>query len=232
MRKCPNCQIVYHSPRRICCLYCDAQLISAEFNDALRVRETEFLKGRTNLLAQSADIARMRSVLDKYFRMRSFTFSYVFSRNQMKFGQKFERFFVEPITFAFFIKIPWLIINLFDSMSMHLVYQGYCPQCQWKHKRLSGAGEHSKAECVYNQEYSALLKEILSGEFIRNESKFEQQAAALTSAGQRSAYNTLCSRRSGMEYGMDLVAILFSMALYMILPIKIGMTFLGKAYEF
>jgi len=232
MRKCPNCQIVYQSSKRLHCLYCDTQLIPADLNDALRVREQEFLEGRKNLSVEAMDIKRMRSILDKYFRIRSFTFYYTFCRNQMRFGDKFERFCVEPLTMSFLIKIPWLIINWVDSMVIHLVYQGYCPECQWKHKRLSGAGKHPKEECEYNKEYSVLLKEILNGDFIRNEGNFQKHAFVKAQAGQRSAYLTLCARRTGAEYSMDIAAILISMVLYMIIPIKVGMVLLGKVYEF
>jgi len=219
MRKCPRCQIVYQSTERLNCLYCDATLISVQLEDALRLQEEDFVKGRSDFL-------------DNYFRIRSFTFSYIFHRNQLRMGQKFERFFVEPLGFSYLIKIPWIIINCVDSVMIHLAYQGYCPQCGWKHKRMSGVGDHSKEECEYNKEYVLLLKEIVTGGLIRDENKYKKEAVLKVQAGQRNAYNTLCSRRTALEYGMDILSILISMALFMAIPIKIGMVLLGKVYEF
>lgn len=77
-----------------------------------------------------------------------------------------------------------------------------------------------------------MLKEILTGGIIRSENTFEQQVLLKLKAGRRSAYQELCSHRRNIEYAVDLMVILFSLGLWMLVPIKVGMVLLGKVYEF
>lgn len=123
---------------------CDGPLISAAADDALKAREADFLNTRITLLAEAQGLRQIQDVLGSYFRIRSFAFMYSFCRHQIRFGEKFERFFVEPVSFLALIKIPWMVINMLDSLVVRLTYQGYCRECQWKYKRLSGSGGHSQ----------------------------------------------------------------------------------------
>lgn len=209
MRKCPRCNLTFHSKLRFTCLYCDAQLIAADINDFFRGQSSGVLEAKAAKFIDRDDIQGMQYILGNYFKIRSFAFNYSFCRHQIRFGQKFGRFFIEPIRLLSFVKLPWLLINIIDSFYIHTFYQNYCPQCRWKYKLLAGEAVHSEAECNYNKNYSAILKFILNGEIVKEEVKFQD----MSTIGPN-PYQQLCSRKQGVEWFLDICAILISMGLF------------------
>ena len=107
--------------------------------------------------------------------------------------------------------IPWVVINVVDSLFFHLSYRRYCPTCKWKY-----AGRHDRhdpKECAYNREYTLVINAILTGFIARIEPTFHAQAMAELKRGQRSAYLELCAHKNRHEKAWDIASICFSCGL-------------------
>jgi len=234
MRKCPRCQIVYASKNRLKCLYCDSALIPAELDEIL-VRKEQSRQRRMDfnrtIVSGPIGLSQMQYLLGVFFKVRSFAFSYEFCRNQLKIGKEYERYLIEPLGFSSIIKLPWVFVNVVDSFLFHSNYKGYCPRCHCKHKHSIGPGSHPKEECDYNQEYNALLKDIISGDIVKTEEKFTQLASRRVKAGLRSSYHELCTRKRVFEQFLDIIIILLSMSFLIYILAKLGFIFFGKFYD-
>jgi hypothetical protein len=142
-----------------------------------------------------------------------FRFMYRFNRNELKMGQKFRRFFIQPLQFSSFINLPWLIIDFMDSIWMHILYRGFCPECQWKYNILFGLKGHQITECTYNQEYSRIIKDIISGRIAVNEHLYRKTSEQHTHSFRRSAYLDLCCRDDAYSKILDFGSIFLSACL-------------------
>ena len=113
MRKCLRCQIIFHSDQRLNCLYCDTRLSDADFGEIARGTSP---KERIFQKEENIKHVRMEYLVGSYFKNKTFSFLYNFSRNELKLGKEFKRFFIQPIDFTSVIKIPWIVINIIDSI--------------------------------------------------------------------------------------------------------------------
>ena len=135
MKKCRNCKIVFHHPDRVRCLYCETPLVVLEDNDpvddAIAFLSTEDDAPPVLLSTDIRPLEQVirgreprpkeaRVVIGNYFKSRTFYFFYGLSRNELKMGQVYKRFFVQPFNLAFFLMIPWAVINVVDSLFFHL----------------------------------------------------------------------------------------------------------------
>lgn len=244
MKKCRECKIVFHHPERTRCLYCESVLTpladDEPVGDAVAYLSQEDDKGvvlshdpqplgkliRNRYAPQPED---PHVVIGSYFKSRTFYFSYMIHRNEMKMGQEYKRFFVHPFTAFFFVMIPWAVINVVDSVLFHLRYRRYCPTCKWKYTGRSA--EHDPRECAYNREYTLVINAILTGFIGRLELTFQGQAAAEEKRGQRSAYHELCTHKNEHERALDIASICVSCGLtaYFIIAvfIPLGARFFG-----
>ena len=159
MRKCERCQLTFYSNRRLYCLYCDSRLVEVYVDRETVFENLEPTAQKITAAREPMTHQRMEFLVGSYFKSKSFTFSYSFSRNQFKMGEKFPRFLIQPVRFDFLIKIPWLLIDLLDSILFRLVFNGFCPHCRWKHSKSFEAEPHDPRECEYNREYGIVVKD-------------------------------------------------------------------------
>jgi hypothetical protein len=222
MKKCEKCKVYFHFDDRIRCLYCDGLLspLSEEEEKEFSVKigggspETlvaDIVKDRNVVIGEESAL----NIVESYFKRRSLLFMYKFSRNEMKMGRRFKRFWVQPLNFSVLIMfIPWIFIDLIDSLIFPIMYQGFCKKCQCKYKIISeGQTEHDKEECEYNQEFQRILTDILTGEIARSEVELSSTAGEKVKQGQRSAYFELCSRKSTLQWIADIFSILISLGI-------------------
>lgn len=223
-KKCPQCRIVFHNADRLRCLYCDTVLATVSDDDPLEdmvaflakdddpvvlsndAKPLERVVEQKNILSASQDQAD--KAIGHYFRTRPFAFFYRLSRNELKMGQQYKRFLIQPFDRYFILMLPWVVINLLDSLFFHWKYKFYCPVCKWKYT--GPAGRHDPKECAYNREYTLVINAILSGFIGRLEPTFAGQAALEAKRGQRSAYVDLCVRQSPYDKVLDHVSMFFS----------------------
>ena len=155
MKKCVKCDIIFYLDPRQYCLYCDSLLqnIGREVSASLAAKMS-----RDKTLDPHQ---RTQYIVGSYFKVRSLAFIYWFNRSQMRFGKEFERVLVQPLDYTSILKLPWVIVDLIDSLFFPFVYSNYCEKCNWKYFRKSKDGKsHAPDECAYNQEYSTLIDEI------------------------------------------------------------------------
>jgi len=226
MKKCPHCKIVFHHPDRTHCLYCDTILAILSEDDPLDDTIAFLSKEDDSVVLLSNDIKplehairdkdtlgqeNIRYLIGNYFKSRTFYYFHVLSRNELKMGKEYKRFFIQPFNFVFLMMIPWAVINVIDSLFFHLKYRTYCPICKWKYAGQSV--RHDARECAYNREYTLVINAILTGFIARIEPTFQSQAMAEVKRGQPSAYHDLCVRKNRYEKALDVVCLCFSCGL-------------------
>lgn len=231
MRLCPRCNVTFSSQQRSYCLYCDSRLLEVE-DQSIFVQKTDAAKRKILGLKSQDDMDWREYVIGNYFRTRSFAFSYAFFRNEFKKGKAFPRFWIQPLDLTFLIKLPWLAINIFDSLFFRILYTGFCPRCGWKYKQFSAQAEHDAAECAYNQEYTAVVEAVLEGKILKNEPEMMAAAAKNVSSGKKSAYRQLCARKTQNSAVIDVLTILLSMSFFIALTTAVILPLVGKIYHF
>jgi len=231
MKKCVQCDIEFPE-QRMYCIYCDSPLMDAKKAETVKFIPQASVSKKALKIDDPNSLKGMQYLVSRYFRSKSFSFLYAFSRNQFKMGKKFDRILIQPFDFSVFIKIPLVLVNIVDSFILRLIYKGYCEKCEWKCRVLSTDVDHSGEECDYNTEYGIVLEEILSGKIIKDESKLEQLADLKEKHGKRSAYHHLCSRKRDFEIFIDGISILMSVILIFYIFAKLIMPIFGSIYDF
>ena len=223
MKKCLRCKMVFNHEERARCLYCDSILMSVDQDEAQELLQEKTAGGiATSQLAKDRDMSRhenMRYLVGSYFRVRTFHFLYCFSRNEFKMGKEYKRFWVQPFDITSILALPWVAVNVVDSLFFRGIHNGYCADCNWKY--LGGHLRHDPVECEYNQEYTSLVKEVFNGHIAQTEDTFQQQALEKIHQGKRSAYFDLCSRKSKYEGVLDVACIWFSCGILVYLLVLI-----------
>jgi hypothetical protein len=217
-----RCNIVFHWAKRMRCLYCDTLLITVDKDDTETSLALEGVKNIMATVVKDRNLfghGRMQYIMGSYFRIRTFQFMYRFSRNELKVGKDNRRFLVQPLNFSWFLMLPWVIINFFDSIVFHLIYNGYCEKCGWKFNKLGGHAEHEPKVCAYNQEYTAIIEDIFSARITKTEERFQEQATEKIGHGLRSAYHDLCEPERVSSRFLDILSILISIVVVMYLAI-------------
>lgn len=232
MKKCLGCRLVFHLDDRSVCLYCGSPLVDVPEEEAARIEEGESGQEQEAKTQKQLTADEIQHIAGIYFGKRSIAFMYAFSRNEMKMGKGLKRFFIQPLNFAFIVKIPWLLINVVDSLIFRLIYKGYCQKCDWKYNITASPKEHDPVQCEYNREYTNVLNNILTGEIIYNEAQFEKEAQEKIRTGKHSAYRQLCSQREGFWQAIDIGTILISLWLLFYVVIKLTMPIFASIYDF
>jgi hypothetical protein len=230
MKKCPRCDTSFPDEYLVC-KYCDSRLFNeAELDGLFNQKEEEYFKEKVFNLDLEKMTAYMKEfIVANYFHRRSFFFSYQFCRQEMKTGKKFRRFFIQPFNISFFIRLPWLFVNILDSLFFHLLYGGYCPQCNCKFKQSFESNvSHNKEECAYNKEFAAILVEIFTGYIFTKEQEFRRRAAEKVKLGLKSAYHDLSSPNKKVETLVDIFTIGLSFCLYFYLFARVAIPFVGR----
>lgn len=244
MKKCRECKIIFHHPARERCLYCGTILTVLPDDEPLEDAVAYLSKEDDTTVFLSNDTASLGRVIRKkhdvpqedphyvignYFKSRTFYFFYFLSRNEMKMGKEYKRFFIQPYNAVFLLMLPWVAINFVDSILFHLRYRRYCPTCKWKYTGRSAV--HDPRKCAYNREYTLVINAILTGFIARIEPTFHGQAEAELKRGQRSAYHELCTHKNDHEKALDITSICVSCGLtaYFIIAvfIPLGAKFFG-----
>lgn len=231
MKKCNRCKIVFHNDERLRCLYCDSSLLVVDHDDTLGFRdEDDFdpnlvggdIKREVSVLKQVlydwelAEYLRAQYVIGTYFKVRTFKFMYQFSRNHFKMGKDYKRLLVQPLNLTSFLMLPWVVVDLLDSLYIRLSYNAYCSKCGWKFHQIHATQMHDALECEYNLEYSRIVREILNGNLNKTEGLIKESAYKKVRSGKRSAYKDLCSARSAFGWIPDVLCIWFSILVLMI----------------
>lgn len=229
MKKCQRCKIVFHRAERTRCLYCDGLLLTVGKDDTvtteLPVQDTALIEMLVKD-KESMSQENVRHIISSYFKSRTFQFLYKFSHNEMKMGDTYKRFLVQPLNGSSFFMIPWVVVSIFDSLFFRLVYRSYCPTCKWK---FAGSGvRHDPKECSYNREYVLVINAVLSGHIARLEETFEFQAMGKLKRGERSAYFDLCARKNPYEGFIDTVCVWFSIGVIIYIIVALAFPWVLK----
>ena len=226
MKKCIRCKIIFQLEERTRCLYCDSILVTVGENEPLDIQWGDTGKTIALQILNQAKLEKheqIQYIIASYFRIRTFHFMYSFSRNEFKMGKGFKRLLVQPFNITFILMLPWVVVNLVDSFFMRLLHNGYCEKCGWKYKAQSEIIGHEKGECEYNQEYSAIVNDILSGRILKTERIFKERGDQKIEQGKRSAYFALCSTKDYFSSLLDVGCVWFSVCL--ILYTIVGLVF-------
>ncbi len=206
------------------CLYCDTILVTTDRQEEAK-KSPAFLAGfsiaqgivRKLFVGRASDNhARTQFLIGNYFKIRTFSFMYTFSRNEYKMGRTYQRALIQPLSVYSFFLIPWVVYNILDTIFFRLTYNTYCEKCQCKFIRYAGQKEHNPDECEYNREYSAVVNDIVSGRITETESNLKWLAGKKIQAKKKSAYRDLCAGEKGWQPVMDVMCIWFSICLVVI----------------
>ncbi len=219
MQKCLRCNLTFSLNDRIRCLYCDTILVHSDEDEEESGSSGFFENAAGDVLLK--EIVRYRyiagpdykyHVISSYFKARSLPFIYSVCRHEMLMDEKFSRFWVQPLGIGYFISfIPWLIVNFFDSIFVHLAYRRFCPECECKYALVSGATDkHNPESCEYNKEYLRVIFSILNGHILKNEEKLKKESLKKIMAGQKSAYKDLCSAKRRYQNAIDVACVWLS----------------------
>ncbi len=232
MKKCVRCFVTYEDDSRTHCIYCDSGLMYASAVDALFTKEKKIFKAKVQREGGSDSSERVEYLMGSYFRSRSFLFSYLFHRQEYKIGNKFRRFLIEPLRMTSFLKIPWVLVDLVDTLFFRMLYGGYCPVCQCKIRMFLRENLHPKTECDYNKEYTQVIQQIRNGEIAKNEFGFRISGAEKKKKGLKSAYYDLCEKRNPFERITDVLTILFSITIIIAGIASLAMPYINDYYGF
>ncbi len=228
MKECPRCKITFHLEDRGRCLYCDGLLHTVE-EDKTDLNKN--VDGGFGALSSQPVIQQMieehgveaytrhQFIVASYFRTRTLHFMYAFSRNEFKMGAVFSRKFIQPFRITSLLMLPWLFLNIIDSLFFRISYTKYCPKCGWKFYRTERTGEHNHEECEYNREYKQVVESILAGLILKEESTFRRLGIMRRTAGRRSAYWDLCQGTNFFSSVLDVTTIWFSVCLWIIVVV-------------
>ncbi len=228
MKKCPRCQCVYHMDERSRCLYCDTMLLStdrdSEARSRARIEEAGFSMARAlvkKLLGSRhlEDHAHKEFLVGTYFKTRTFSFMYAFSRNEYKIGKTYKRFLIQPLTLYSLFMLPWIVYDFIDSVIFRLTYNSYCEKCGCKFIRYLGEKVHNPDECEYNQEFALVVDNIVTGRIAEEEPKLRWRAEQKLKEGKKSAYKDLCASKTSWSSVWDIVCIWFSISLIVIIVV-------------
>ena len=232
MKRCLQCNIDFKEEDRYYCLYCDSPLVDAARPETVKFVPVTSVREKSLRLQEPKNLRGVLDLAGRFFKIKSFFFSYSLCRNQFKRGRKFPRFLVQPMDISFIIKIPLAVVDVVDSILFRFIYEGYCETCQWKYPNTAAHIGHSPYHCDYNREYALILDEISKGTIVHQEEKFEQLANLKVSHGKHSAYRDLFSRRKTLEFFVDVSMIIFSLSLVVFLAAKAVMPVFGLIYDF
>lgn len=226
MRHCCRCRVSFEEEDKKRCVYCKGPLATKNIFE-IQAQKKLVVKDREALTHE-----RKVYLFGAFFRTQTFLSSYVFCVFDAREGRQKKRFWIQPLNMSFFIKLPWLVIDLFYSIFFHFFYSGYCPKCNMKYASVSSGLSHSEEECAYNQEYNEITQELFSGKLLVSLKNLEEKSLQKRSQGKRSAYFDFMSRGEGKTRGWDILAILISLGFYIYLLTIMAMPIFARIYHF
>ena len=239
MKKCIKCKITFHFDDRVRCLYCNALLMQAERDDTLDVEDILAKDGFDSEKFILKQIIRDRKlnaygrkefIVGSYFRTRKFHFLYFFSRHEFMIGRKFKRLLVQPLDMSWFLKLPWIAVDLVDTLFIRLFYNSYCEKCNWKFPGF-GSKHHDKVSCEYSKEYSFVIEDILSGKIVKNEKEYADNAKIKIAAKKKSAYHDLCKEQYAFSGVIDFFCVWISVCIFIFIIVKFISPVLSSASQ-
>jgi len=229
-----KCDLVFQLEERTRCLYCNTLLVEldpeeepSDFEIFEEAMSDEAIQKKKAIITQMINDrrvkghGRMQYIVGSYFRTRTFQFMYGFSRNEFLMGKGFSRPLVQPLNTSHFFIIPWVGINLLDSVWSRMVYNGYCPTCGWKFHQPMANQKHNLRHCNYCREYSLIIEDILTGRITQTERIFKRKAFESLAAKERSAYHDLCGQNKLSAKIFDVMCIWFSVTLMLSLLVML-----------
>ncbi len=214
------------------CLYCDGMLMKTDLlafqkNTGLDLSKAKELRLGNDPLTHQRKVF----LVGTFLRGKTFLSSFAFSASEMKRGEDFKRFFIQPIDIGYIIKIPWFFVNTIYSVFYHVFYNRYCPVCGWKYTFPDGNGNHPQASCEYNQEYNKLCDELFSGKAFVDLEELNKESKEKIKKGQRSAVQNLTHRNVQWEGFLDMLAIITSFFVYIYIFVKLVMPIFNNIYD-
>ena len=233
MRKCVRCNIIFHSEDRGRCLYCNTMLVLTEKGILLDEKPFDVFRGVADFLksAGRGELDRKQYIVGSYFRSRSFSFTYAFCRNELKMGKAYPRFLIRSLDFSALLSLPWLLVNVIDSILFRSIYVGFCEKCQHKYQPQGDIIGHEKNSCDYCLEYSVIVKDIMTGQIAKTEDQHKRRAQEDLARGQRSAYRDLCSQEKGWDVVFDVLSIWLTICLAVFLLARLLVPSLIKGFD-
>ncbi len=241
MKKCTRCKIVFHDDDRARCLYCETPLRTVDVDDSVDLHENKDfdpnladlgLKREKPVLKeilkdwQLNEYLRVQYMVGTYFKVRTLKFMYSFSRNHFRMGKTYKRILVQPLNLTSFLIIPWAVYDILDTVFIRLTYNAFCLKCGWKFRQIHATQEHDATECEYNQEYSRVVNDIVTGNIAKSEGRIKQEAYTKIQAGKQSAYRDLClRRRSTGGWFFDVLCVWISVCLIVSLIVVVVFPF-------
>ena len=218
MKECLKCNIFYQESAMTCC-HCKETLVEIGLKDALEHTRKKLLKR----FSHSKDIRvfdpHTQYVVGSYFKDHSLFLYFDLNRNQMKYGQKVDRFFIQPVNALAFFNLPWLIFNFLYSNYFHLSYKRFCSQCHCKHQ----LGQHSRKQCDYNIAYFHILRDVLNGDIVHTKKIYQKCLESSDGeVGVKRAYLDLSYRHRRVEVFFDSLSVGFSVFLWMFLTVYVS----------
>ncbi len=236
MKECPSCHIFYKD-FILTCPQCHLELKGISLRKALeRRRRRSFRQFGGSQDFKILDL-NAQYIIESYFKDHSLFLHFELNKNQMRYSEKFERFFIQPINLVAVFNIPWFIFNIIYSSYFYLSYRNFCQKCHCKY--LSAV--HSQEECDYNIAYFNILCDVLNGDITDTKKVYEQCSQG--EGGEREsrlAYQKLNYRHKKAEIFFDLFSILLSVMfwIYICLCVSLPMVkvllqklYFYKAYE-
>ncbi len=223
MKECSSCHIFFKESV-MQCQGCGETLKEITLGEALEHTRKRFLKHFSEDKSVHIFDPHTQYVVSSYFNNHSLFLYFDLSKNQLKYGRHFERFFIQPINLTAFINIPWFFYNLLYTNYFHFFYNRYCPVCNCKHLE----GHHSQEECEYNKIYFQILCDVLNGDIVNTKKVYEEYYQENKNLQIPNAFANLSKRHKRAEFALDLLSISLSILAWMYVMVYVGFP-MGKS---
>ncbi|HOD12541.1 MAG TPA: hypothetical protein PKO44_05570 [Candidatus Omnitrophota bacterium] len=217
MKECFACHIFYKESI-MHCQCCGQILAEVSLAEALAHTRQRFLRHFSEDKRIQGLDAHTKYVASSYFNNHSLFLYFDLNKNHMKYGPKFDRFFIQPINCTALINFPWLVFNVLYTNYFHYAYTDFCPRCHCKCRPKN----HSKEECEYNSTYFQILRDIFNGDIIFTRSIYETHDRELRQKSLPSAFSDLSRRHKAVEISLDLLSIGLSVLFWIFVGVYVS----------
>ena len=231
-----RCNFIFHSEEQNRCLYCDSVLMSVGENPGSLMMDTQpfdvFLSDADFLKsAGRGELDRKHYIIGSYFRSWSFSSMYFLCRNDFKMGKDYARFFIKPMDFPVLLSLPWVLLNVVDSIVFRFFNLGFCEKCQRKYRLRRGIVGHDKEECEYNRDYTTIVYDIINGRITMTEDEHKKISREKVALGRHSAYQDLCAQKNSYSTFWDIMTILATICLLIYLAVRLMFPLLSQFFQ-
>lgn len=200
------------------CHHCGKKLKEISLREALEHTRKRFLQHFSEDKSIKIFDPHTQYVVSSYFNNHSLFLYFDLSKNQLKYGRQFDRFFIQPLNLTALINLPWLVFNVLYSNYFHIFYRARCPICNCKHL----PWHHTKEECEYNVVYFQILCDVLNGDIVYTKKVYETYSREQQDQHALNAFANLNKRNKGVEFALDLLSISFSVMIWIYAIVYIG----------